>query len=223
MAAGVVPVPPSEYSPAFDPILPDPAALLGMAAIVGLSALAVRVWATQVVPVSRTNLALSKRSGKVREYLDDLLALDSADDVVGVASDEGGFESRPAVAHALTSASESRPADEASPADAPGEPEFPDEAPASTEKIPGGPGRQQERAFERWLFSDWLSQARGRGRGRDRKGRSTVVPAGRQKDPAIPVLLPNAKWNSGDNPVLVASALIAMGVVASAIVEKLLR
>jgi hypothetical protein len=222
MAAGVVPVPPSEYSPAFDPILPDPATLLGMAAIVGLSALAVRVWATQVVPVSRTNLALSKRSGTVREYLDDLLAVDSADDVVSVASDEGSAESRPAVAQSVTSASESRPADEASPADAPGEPEFTNEGPASTEKIPGGPGRQQERAFERWLFSDWLSQARGRRR--DRKGWRTVVPAGRrQKDPAIPVLLPNAKWNSGDNPVLAASALIAMGVVASAIVEKLLR
>ena len=48
------------------------------------------------------------------------------------------------------------------------------------------------RDFERWLFSDWLNKP-------DAKG-------GRQKEPALPILK-EAKWNSGDNPVLVTAAM----------------
>ena len=48
------------------------------------------------------------------------------------------------------------------------------------------------RDLERWLFSDWLNKP-------DAKG-------GRQKEPALPVLK-EAKWNSGDNPVLVTAAM----------------
>lgn len=48
------------------------------------------------------------------------------------------------------------------------------------------------RDFERWLFSDWLNKP-------DTKG-------GRQKEPALPILK-DAKWNSGDNPVLVTAAM----------------
>ena len=48
------------------------------------------------------------------------------------------------------------------------------------------------RDFERWLFSDWLNKS-------DVKG-------GRQKEPALPILK-DAKWNSGDNPVLVTAAM----------------
>jgi hypothetical protein len=203
----------------FDPVLPDAAALLGMAAILLLSIAAVRVWATQVVPVSRANLALSKRKGKVREYLDDLLLVDVDDG-------DGDNNIREGAGHAAARGAGSR--DEfnvdavavgAVPTARSQSEELTDtltdgeEAPASTEPI--GQGRGRRRAFERWLFSDWLSQARTRNR--DGPGR-----AGRQKDPAIPIVLPNAKWNSGDNPVLAASALIAMGVVASAIVEKLM-
>jgi hypothetical protein len=44
----------------FEPVIPDTPALVGFAAIILLSALAVYVWANQVVPVSRTNLAMSK-------------------------------------------------------------------------------------------------------------------------------------------------------------------
>ena len=48
------------------------------------------------------------------------------------------------------------------------------------------------RGFERWLFTDWLNKP-------DAKG-------GRQKEPALPILK-DAKWNSGDNPVLVTAAM----------------
>ena len=48
------------------------------------------------------------------------------------------------------------------------------------------------RDFERWLFTDWLNKP-------DKKG-------GRQKEPALPILK-QAKWNSGDNPVLVTAAM----------------
>ena len=48
------------------------------------------------------------------------------------------------------------------------------------------------RDFERWLFTDWLSKPGAKG--------------GRQKEPALPILK-DAKWNSGDNPVLVTAAM----------------
>jgi hypothetical protein len=48
------------------------------------------------------------------------------------------------------------------------------------------------RDFERWLFSDWLNKSTTKG--------------GRQKEPALPILR-EAKWNSGDNPVLVTAAM----------------
>ncbi len=49
------------------------------------------------------------------------------------------------------------------------------------------------RDFERWLFSDWLN-------------RPTNGKEGRRKEPALPILK-DAKWNSGDNPVLVTAAM----------------
>jgi len=52
--------------------------------------------------------------------------------------------------------------------------------------------RRDGRDFERWLFSDWLNKP--------------SVKAGRQKEPALPILR-EAKWNSGDNPVLVTAAM----------------
>jgi hypothetical protein len=64
-----------------------------------------------------------------------------------------------------------------------------------------GGGEEEEvgvgRNFQRWLFSDWLRAREGKGR--------------RKKDRAIPGL--KGKFNSGDNPVLVAAAgIIALGV-----------
>ena len=131
----------------FEPVLPDTSTMVGFVSIAILSALCVFVWSNQVVPVSRTNLAIAKKSGPLKDYLDELR--------------EGGN---------------------------------------STDA--GRDGKE----FERWLFTDWLQKPASKG--------------GRQKEPAIPVLK-NAKWNSGDNPVLVASTLIFVGVLLTAAVEKL--
>jgi len=64
------------------------------------------------------------------------------------------------------------------------------------------------RDFERWLFADWLDQ-------RERKG-------GRQKEPALPILK-DAKWNSGDNPVVVTSAIMLVGVVVASVTERVIQ
>ena len=62
----------------FAPALPDTATLVGFGSVVLLSALATFVWANQVVPVARTNLARSKQRGPVRDYLDELQELKEA-------------------------------------------------------------------------------------------------------------------------------------------------
>jgi hypothetical protein len=134
----------------FEPILPDTSVLLGFLGIILVSALAGWVWANQVVPVSRTNLAISKRSGPVKEYLDELRE-SGANTTVSNATDSS-------------------------------------------------------RAFEQWLFTDWLEKPEKK--------------AGRQKEPALPILK-NAKWNSGDNPVLAASALIGLGVLFTSVTERI--
>jgi hypothetical protein len=63
------------------------------------------------------------------------------------------------------------------------------------------------RDFERWLFTDWL------------EGRKGGSKAGRQKEPALPILK-SAKWNSGDNPVVVTSALMFLGVIIASLTER---
>jgi len=130
----------------FEPILPDTSALLGILAIVLASAAATWVWANQVVPTSRTKLALQKREGgEVNDYLEELKA---------------------------------------------------------DKKLENG----GERKLEQWLFTDWLEQKSAK--------------TGRQKEPALPILK-KAKWNSGDNPVLAATALIMAGVFLASAIEKL--
>jgi hypothetical protein len=144
----------------FEPMLPDTSTLLGFACIILFSALAVWVWANQVVPVSRTNLALSKKRGPVKDYLDELRNINNN---TGDGSD------------------------------------------LSNDQVPSS-NNSNNRNLERWLFADWL-------RNNDTKT------SGRQKKAALPVL-ENAKWNSGDNPVLAASALILLGVMLSSILER---
>ncbi|GKZ00384.1 hypothetical protein MPSEU_000991400 [Mayamaea pseudoterrestris] len=134
----------------FDPILPDASQLVAFGSIAALTAVAVYVWATEVVPVSRTNLAISKRSGAVKDYLEEL------QDVGNMTSTDG-----------------------------------------DTRKV------------ERWLFTDWLNAL----------DRSNKRINGRQKEPALPILK-NAKWNSGDNPVLAATGLILLGVLFTSITER---
>jgi hypothetical protein len=58
--------------------MPDGSVYIGMVSIVLLSGLTFYVWQEQVVPMSRTKLALSKRSGSVKQYLDEL----SADEII---------------------------------------------------------------------------------------------------------------------------------------------
>ena len=57
-----------------------------------------------------------------------------------------------------------------------------------------------DRRLERWLLSDWLNPQR-------------------RKDPALP-FLPKAKFNSGDNPILAAAALILAFGLANALGER---
>ena len=60
----------------------------------------------------------------------------------------------------------------------------------------------ENRAFERWLFADWL--------------RKRTEP----KSAALP-FLKKAKWNSGDNPILVAFGAIMACVITASFLERL--
>ena len=56
------------------------------------------------------------------------------------------------------------------------------------------------RALEKWLFADWLRKTKNK--------------------PAALPFLKKAKWNSGDNPILVAFAGISSLVIAASIAER---
>ncbi len=156
----------------YDAVLPQTETLVGMVVIVGLCVVLYFVWSEEVVPVSRTKLAISKNRGDVREYLDDLKA--SADPAnAGVDMINGSVD----VAESFGTGPKSfRPS--------------------------------SERHFERWLFTDWLKDNKS-----ERKG-------GRQKEPALPILK-DATWNSGDNPVVVAALLMILGLLFTALTERI--
>lgn len=157
----------------YEPILPQTETLVGMGLIVLLCIAACWTWANQVVPVSRTNLAISKSRGEVKEYLNGL----KESEAVANKEVENEF---------LTKATNVEGTDAPVPSSAPS---------------------KDDRSFERWLFTDWLQ---------DNK---SARKAGRQKAPALPILK-DAKWNSGDNPVLAATALIGLGVLFTAVTER---
>jgi hypothetical protein len=115
--------------------------------------------------VSRTKLALSKRDGEVKEYLDSLKEAS----LVSVEGDVDGNET-------------------------------------SARNVEIKPNVGDGRDVERWLFSDWLNNNKSTG-------------GGRKKDPALPILK-KAKWNSGDNPVLVTAAIMMVGIVIASITER---
>jgi len=142
----------------FEPILPSSTSILAFVTIIVLSAAAAKVWANDVVPAKRTELAISKSRGEVKAYLDELQ------------DSEKPFENSEAQNTTDISSMQVRSGD--------------------------------NRAFERWLFSDWLNS--------DKRT---------QKPAAIPVLK-RAKWNSGDNPVLVASGLIMLCVLIASVTER---
>ena len=157
----------------FEAILPDASLLIGMGSVVLLCIVAGIVWANEVVPVSRTKLAISKSRGEVRDYLDELSSSSNNNDV--------GLNTT-----MIAEASEMQMSDN-------GE---------ELIKPNVGDGRD----FERWLFSDWLNNNKSKG--------------GRQKEPALPILK-KAKWNSGDNPVLVTAAIMMLGVVVASVTERI--
>mmetsp|Transcript_27255 Transcript_27255/g.31106 ORF Transcript_27255/g.31106 Transcript_27255/m.31106 type:complete len:170 (-) Transcript_27255:130-639(-) len=59
------------------------------------------------------------------------------------------------------------------------------------------------RGIESWLFTDWLQ---------DNKS---------EKQPAIP-FLKKAKWNSGDNPVVVTAGIMMLGIIIASATERVL-
>jgi hypothetical protein len=71
-----------------------------------------------------------------------------------------------------------------------------DETEAATHKY-----NNKDRKFERWLFADWLNNKKSK------------------KAPAIPILK-DAKWNSGDNPVVVTVAIMMIGIIVASITER---
>ena len=164
--------------------MPDTTALAGFASIVLVCVVAGWVWANQVVPVSRTKLALSKKNGPVKDYLDELRASESA---MTVTTSNEDLEEDMDTSSMLTTEENTTATLLSSNND-------------TTTTAPSS-----DRAFERWLFTDWLDKPPSKG--------------GRQKELALPVLK-DAKWNSGDNPVLAATALIMGGVLVTAVVER---
>ena len=160
----------------YDAVLPSTETLLGMGFVVLLCAACAWCWNEQVVPVSRTNLAISKSRGEVKEYLDELRATDPRMHQMGNST----------VAAAMNATSVEG---------------------VETEHTDEGP-KADDRALERWLFTDWLI---------DNKSEKK---AGRQKEPALPILK-SAKWNSGDNPVVVAASLMLVGLLFTALTERI--
>lgn len=182
----------------FDAVLPDATTLAGFGVVAVVCAVAAYVWSTQVVPISRTKLALSKRQGGVRDYLDEL---QQADEVANFSSPK----------------TKSFPSAETFDNDYDDYVETNDTSKNNDNSHPSSPDTvRNSRALERWLFTDWLEQRR----------RTTNSPGGggggRRKEPALP-FLKTAKWNSGDNPILAATALIFLGVLVTSITERVFQ
>ena len=171
------PVSTTSSTQVFEAVAPDASLLIGMGSVVLLCIVAGFVWANEVVPVSRTKLAISKSRGEVREYLDELSSSSNSDiDLDSTVMTTEGMDDEQNIINQSNNNDVIRPN--------------------------VGDGRD----FERWLFSDWLNNNKSKG--------------GRQKEPALPILK-KAKWNSGDNPVLVTAAIMMLGVVVASVTERI--
>ena len=173
----------------FDAVLPETPILVGFVIISIVCAIAANVWANQVVPISRTKLAIAKQKNSnstLRQYLDDLLEIENANTMT--VNDTATVISTAAMEDSMD-----RDVHEA---------ETIGIGDMQNSRVKGS------RAFERWLFTDWLVKD------------SQVRKSGRQKEPAVPILK-SAKWNSGDNPVLVATTLIFLGVILTSVSERI--
>lgn len=163
-------------SQVFEAVAPDASLLIGMGSVVLLCIVAGFVWANEVVPVSRTKLAISKSRGEVREYLDELSGNNNGDiDLDATVMTTEGMNEQNIINQS-----------------------------SNNDVI--RPNVGDGRDFERWLFSDWLNNNKSKG--------------GRQKEPALPILK-KAKWNSGDNPVVVTAAIMMLGVVVASVTERI--
>mmetsp|Transcript_8192 Transcript_8192/g.9534 ORF Transcript_8192/g.9534 Transcript_8192/m.9534 type:complete len:233 (-) Transcript_8192:167-865(-) len=166
----------------YEAVIPQTETLVGMGVIVILCVALYLVWENQVVPVSRTKLAISKKRGEIREYLDELkvetTSTKSIEDTV--ADKSNNAHTKNAISSSVSS-------------------------PLSSSSL----SSPKDRVFERWLFNDWLGDNKSEGK-----------KAGRQKEPALPILK-SAKWNSGDNPVVVAVLLMMIGVFITALTERI--
>jgi|AntRauTorckE5430_2_1112549.scaffolds.fasta_scaffold03760_2 hypothetical protein len=163
----------TEQTKTFEAVAPDTNILIGFGIVFILSIIASYVWAEEVVPVSRTKLALSKKNGEVNQYLQELKQ--------GSINTSINADADADVQDGTTTATSTN---------------------MNTIKPNVGDGRD----LERWLFSDWLNDnksARG----------------GRKKEPAIPILK-KAKWNSGDNPVVVTAAIMMVGIIIASVTER---
>ena len=181
----------------YEAVLPQTETLVGMGFILVLCVALYWVWENQVVPVSRTKLAISKNRGEVKEYLEELKASAPSSPVVdpsvSMSSQSIAPEALPQTGPVGESSVQSANVTMVSEANTP---------------ISSPSDTVDDRAFERWLFTDWLQDNKS-----DKKG-------GRQKEPALPILK-DARWNSGDNPVVVAAFLMLVGILFTAVTERL--
>jgi hypothetical protein len=186
----------------YEAVIPQTETLIGMGVIAILCVVLYFVWEKQVVPVSRTKLAISKKGGEVKEYLDELKASESSSSSSSSSSSDLLSETTQIIGSVdensllLTEGSTMGINNSNTDTDK-------SDNEIQTENQPSS-----DRAFERWLFNDWLV---------DNKSEKK---AGRQKQPALPILK-NAKWNSGDNPVVVAALLMMIGVIFTALTERI--
>lgn len=190
----------------FEAIGPDPSVLGAFGIVVLLCIAAGYVWANDVVPVSRTKLAISKNRGEVRDYLDSLRpepgpTTEEVDDRVDdMHSILNGSAQQLALSTTTTT-----------PSDANNDPlktkEEQQRFKSNDKNVIVKPNVGDGRDFERWLFTDWLNKP-------------NMSKSGRRKEPALPILK-DAKWNSGDNPVLVTVGIMMIGVVLASISERI--
>jgi len=177
----------------FSPVTPPLETLVGLASVLVISAISSYVWSTYVVPISRAKLAISKKSGPLAEYLDDLIELD----VVVASSDVNETDSNEMLDGELFSPENFTSGNNQE---------------SSLINKPINSSQKDERKFEKWLFTDWIQQ-----KSKKRRGIPSV-----KKEPALPVLK-DAKWNSGDNPVLVTFSILMVGVIGVSIVERVIK
>ena len=185
----------------FDAVAPDTSTLIGFGIVLFLSIVAANVWANDVVPVSRTKLAISKRDGEVKQYLDEL-------------REGGGASASTSTSSSSSSMSTTTTTDTDALVNASASSSMLEDQNSETITMEGIETIQKKtmstdgKDFERWLFTDWLESNKSAGG----KG-------GRKKEPALPILK-NAKWNSGDNPVVVTAAIMMVGIVIASVTER---